>query len=140
MAKQKTVNAAKQHGVKVETINAGSSLKKTCSTFAGTVNGRPYSVGALRWTDEQLRIAGKSAGLAIGGRVGVYETPTERGVVRVSERRRTYIGTTGQKVTCHNVTKLDRRGNWPRVHSDEGITLVNPENVLAIVIDGDRAV
>ena len=50
----------------------------------------------------------------------------------VQERKRTYVGVNG-----HRVTELNLEGNWIRTRGADGYVLVNPENVLAIVIEGE---
>ena len=58
--------------------------------------------------------------------------------IKVEESRRQIITTSGHRETFHNITEVDLGGNWNRFQCAEGYVLVNPANVLCIVIDGEK--
>ena len=59
--------------------------------------------------------------------------------VAVSERTRQIVSTQGASLSLHNVTPFDSsRGNNLRIQCDEGYVIVNQDNVLAMIIEGER--
>lgn len=58
--------------------------------------------------------------------------------IAVNEKVRRLISKDGHEVRLHNVTSLDISGSWIRLQSDEGYVLVNPANIMAMIIKGER--
>ena len=63
---------------------------------------------------------------------------SDRATFKVEESRRLIVSVTGHRETFHNVIEIDVGGNWNRFKCDEGYVLVNPENVLCIIVEGDK--
>lgn len=57
--------------------------------------------------------------------------------IEVKEQTRRIVSRDGATVILHNVTALDNSGSWLRLWSDEGYVLVNPNNVLTMIIKGE---
>lgn len=57
--------------------------------------------------------------------------------IEVKEEVRRIVSRDGAVIYLHNVTALDNSGSWLRLWSDEGYVLVNPNNVLAMIIRGE---
>ena len=64
-------------------------------------------------------------------------TETTSTKIAVSEGKRTVISVTGEKVILHDVTAFDASGTWLRLWAEEGYVLVNPDNVLAMICEGE---
>ena len=58
--------------------------------------------------------------------------------ITVNEKVRRIVSKVGHELRLHNVTSLDISGSWVRLQSDEGYVLVNPQNVLAFIVKGER--
>lgn len=60
--------------------------------------------------------------------------------IKVNEKVRRIVSKDGHELRLHNVTMLNVSGSWVRLQSDEGYVLVNPANVLAFIVKGERVV
>lgn len=60
--------------------------------------------------------------------------------IAVNEKVRRIVSKDGHELRLHNVTMLNISGSWVRLQSDEGYVLVNPANVLAFIVKGERVV
>ena len=49
--------------------------------------------------------------------------------VFVNEKRRQIVFCDGQRLDLHNVTAFDPSGTHLRIWADEGLAIINPENV-----------
>lgn len=58
--------------------------------------------------------------------------------IAVNEKVRRIVSKDGHELRLHNVSSLDISGSWVRLQSDEGYVLVNPQNVLAFIVKGER--
>lgn len=58
--------------------------------------------------------------------------------IKVQEKLRRIVSSQGHEVRLHNVKTVDNSGSWLRFESDEGYILVNPQNIMAMVIRGDK--
>lgn len=58
--------------------------------------------------------------------------------ITVNEAVRRIVSKDGHELRLHNVTLLNISGSWVRLQSDEGYVLVNPQNVLAFIVKGER--
>lgn len=58
--------------------------------------------------------------------------------IKVKEAVRRIVSRDGHELRLHNVTMLNLSGSWVRLQSDEGYVLVNPNNVLAFIVKGER--
>jgi hypothetical protein len=58
--------------------------------------------------------------------------------VKIKEKKRTIVGTTGYKLIVHDVKSFDNSGRWLRLEAEEGYVLINPDNVLGIICEGER--
>lgn len=58
--------------------------------------------------------------------------------IKVNEAVRRIVSKDGHELRLHNVTMLNLSGSWVRLQSDEGYVLVNPANVLAFIVRGER--
>lgn len=58
--------------------------------------------------------------------------------ITVNEAVRRIVSKDGHELRLHNVTSLNISGSWVRLQSDEGYVLVNPANVLAFIVKGER--
>jgi hypothetical protein len=58
--------------------------------------------------------------------------------IEVKEAVRRIVSKDGHELRLHNVTKLNVSGSWVRLESDEGYVIVNPANVLAFIVKGER--
>jgi hypothetical protein len=59
--------------------------------------------------------------------------------IQVEETTRQIVSVSGASLSLHNVTSFDSgRGKYLRLQCDEGYVIVNQDNVLAMVIEGDR--
>lgn len=58
--------------------------------------------------------------------------------IKVKEAVRRIVSKDGHELRLHNVTALNLSGSWVRIVADEGYVLVNPANVLAFIVKGDR--
>jgi hypothetical protein len=58
--------------------------------------------------------------------------------IEVKESVRRIVSVTGAEKRLHNVTSVDNSGSWLRIQSDEGYVLINPDNVLLMVVKGER--
>lgn len=56
----------------------------------------------------------------------------------VNEAVRRVVSRDGHELRLHNVTMLNLSGSWVRLQADEGYVLVNPNNVLAFIVKGER--
>lgn len=57
----------------------------------------------------------------------------------VKEQLRRVISTDGHELRLTNVTSINNTGSWTRLESDQGYVIINPANVLAFIIKGERA-
>ena len=59
--------------------------------------------------------------------------------VTVNEETRQVVSVTGASLSLHNVTSFDSsRGSNLRLQCDEGYVIVNKDNVLAMIIEGEK--
>lgn len=59
--------------------------------------------------------------------------------VEVQEKTRQIVSVSGASISLHNVTMFDSsRGKNLRLYCDEGYVIVNQDNVLAMIIEGER--
>ena len=57
----------------------------------------------------------------------------------MEEEERQIVFADGHRETFRNVTRVDAKGgDWLRFQCDEGYILVNPDNVLYILVKGKR--
>jgi hypothetical protein len=59
-------------------------------------------------------------------------------MTEVKETVRRVISTDGHEIRLHNVTSVDNSGSWLRIQSDEGYVIINPQNVLAFIVKGEK--
>lgn len=59
-------------------------------------------------------------------------------VKEVNESLRRVVSTHGHELRLNNVKTVDVSGSWVRVESEEGYVLINPTNVLAFIIKGEK--
>lgn len=58
--------------------------------------------------------------------------------IKVNEQVRRVVSKDGHELRLHNVTNLNISCSWIRLQSDEGYVLINPNNVLAFIVKGDK--
>ncbi len=58
--------------------------------------------------------------------------------MQVKETLRRVVSKDGHELRLTNVTDVNVSGSWVRIESDEGYVIVNPNNVLAFIIKGER--
>lgn len=58
--------------------------------------------------------------------------------MQVNETLRRIVSKDGHEVRLNNVTDVNVSGSWTRLQSDEGYVIVNPSNVLAYIIKGEK--
>ncbi len=58
--------------------------------------------------------------------------------MEVKKTLRRVVSKDGHELRLHNVTDVDTSGSWVRLQSDEGYVLVNPANVLAFIVKGEK--
>jgi hypothetical protein len=58
--------------------------------------------------------------------------------MQVNETLRRVVSKDGTELKLHNVTDVDTSGSWLRLQCDEGYVIINPANVLAFIIKGDK--
>jgi len=58
--------------------------------------------------------------------------------IKVKESVRRIISTSGDEAKLHNVKSVDISGSWIRLQADEGYALVNPNNVLLMIVKGEK--
>lgn len=59
-------------------------------------------------------------------------------VKQVNESLRRVISTQGAEIKLNDVTSVDISGSWIRLESAEGYVLINPDNVLAMIVKGEK--
>jgi len=59
-------------------------------------------------------------------------------IINVNESVRRVVSKDGHEIRLYNVKTVDVSGSWVRIESDEGYVVVNPANVLAFIIKGDK--
>jgi hypothetical protein len=59
-------------------------------------------------------------------------------IKQVHEDVRRVVSTQGHEIRLNNVKTVDTSGSWVRLESDEGYVIVNPQNVLAFIIKGEK--
>jgi hypothetical protein len=59
-------------------------------------------------------------------------------IKQVNEDIRRIISVHGHEIRLNSVKTVDNTGSWLRLESEEGYVLVNPSNVLAMIIKGDK--
>jgi len=60
--------------------------------------------------------------------------------MQVNEKLRRVVSKDGHEIRLNNVTELDISGSWVRLQSDEGYVIINPANVLAFIVKGEKVV
>jgi hypothetical protein len=60
-------------------------------------------------------------------------------VREVNEELRRVVSTHGHEIRLNNVKTVDTSGSWVRLDSEEGYVVINPDNVLAFIIKGQKA-
>lgn len=58
--------------------------------------------------------------------------------MQVNETLRRIVSKDGHELKLHNVTEVDTSGSWLRIQSDEGYVIINPANVLAFIVKGEK--
>ena len=58
--------------------------------------------------------------------------------MQVNETLRRIVSKDGHELKLHNVTDVDTSGSWLRIQSEEGYVIVNPANVLAFIVKGEK--
>lgn len=58
--------------------------------------------------------------------------------MKVNETLRRVVSKDGHEIRLTNVTNVNTTGSWIRIDSDEGYVIINPVNVLAFIIKGDK--
>lgn len=58
--------------------------------------------------------------------------------IKVNEKVRRVVSVHGHEQRLHNVKTLNISGSWIRIESDEGYVLINPDNVLMMIVKGER--
>lgn len=58
--------------------------------------------------------------------------------MQVNEIVRRVVSKDGHELKLHNVTDVDTSGSWLRIQSDEGYVIINPANVLAFIVKGEK--
>lgn len=58
--------------------------------------------------------------------------------IKVNESLRRVVSKDGHEIRLTNVTNVNTSGSWVRIDCDEGYVIVNPQNVLAFIIKGDK--
>lgn len=56
----------------------------------------------------------------------------------VNETLRRVVSKDGHELRLTNVKSVDNTGSWVRLESDEGYVIVNPANVLAFIVKGEK--
>lgn len=59
-------------------------------------------------------------------------------IQEVNEVLRRVISTHGHEIRLNNVKTVDVSGSWVRLESEEGYVIVNPANVLAFIVKGEK--
>lgn len=58
--------------------------------------------------------------------------------MEVNETLRRVVGVNGTELKLHNVKEVDISGTWTRIQCDEGYVIINPQNVLAYIVKGEK--
>ena len=58
--------------------------------------------------------------------------------MKVKETLRRVVSKDGHEIRLNNVKTVDTSGSWVRVESDEGYVIINPNNVLAFIVKGEK--
>lgn len=58
--------------------------------------------------------------------------------MKVNELVRRVVSTHGHEIRLHDVTEVDVSGSWVRIQSKEGYVIINPSNVLAFIVKGEK--
>lgn len=58
--------------------------------------------------------------------------------IKVNEKRREIVFSTGARLNLNNVTAYDHSGTWLRVWSDEGLTILNPKEIFYHTVKADQ--
>ncbi len=58
--------------------------------------------------------------------------------MQVNETLRRVVSKDGHELKLHNVSEVDTSGSWLRLQCEEGYVIINPANVLAYIIKGDK--
>lgn len=61
-------------------------------------------------------------------------------MLKVNESLRRVISKDGHEIRLNNVKTLDTSGSWTRLDSDEGYVIINPANVLAYIVKGEKVI
>lgn len=61
-------------------------------------------------------------------------------MIKVNETMRRVVSKDGHEIRLNNVKNLDTSGSWVRLDSDEGYVIINPANVLAFIIKGEKVI
>lgn len=61
-------------------------------------------------------------------------------MIKVNETMRRVISKDGHEIRLNNVKTLDTSGSWVRLDSDEGYVIINPANVLAFIVKGEKVI
>jgi len=56
----------------------------------------------------------------------------------VNEILRRVVSKDGHEIRLNNVKTVDTSGSWTRLESDEGYVIINPNNVLAYIVKGEK--
>jgi hypothetical protein len=58
--------------------------------------------------------------------------------IEVNETLRRIVSKDGHELRLNNVRSVNVSGSWTRLESDEGYIIVNPSNVLAYIVKGEK--
>lgn len=61
-------------------------------------------------------------------------------MIKVNETMRRVVSKDGHEIRMNNVKTLDTSGSWVRLDSDEGYVIINPANVLAFIVKGEKVI
>lgn len=56
----------------------------------------------------------------------------------VNETLRRVVSKDGHELKLHAVTDVDTSGHWLRLQCEEGYVIINPANVLAFIVKGEK--
>lgn len=58
--------------------------------------------------------------------------------MQVNETLRRVVSKDGHELRLTNVKTVNTTGSWVRLESDEGYVIINPANVLAFIVKGEK--
>ena len=60
--------------------------------------------------------------------------------MNVNETLRRVVSKDGHELRLTNVKTLDTSGSWVRLDCDQGYVIINPANVLAFIVKGEKVI